>query len=444
MANKKITFIIPALPEVRVTKENKYKHKKLFTLPYLGILQLAAVTPKDYQISILNEHIEVLDYDKIDSDIIGITVMTPMAPRAYEISQALRQRGKVVILGGLHPTYVTQEAINYAESVVQGEAEQIWPRVLNDIENNNLQKIYLKQQVMDLAKLPLPRRDLVEYLNNPIDIIQATRGCPYHCTFCSIHNFNDNTFRMRPISHIIEEIKQLKPNNLLAFVDDNIVGKHEWAKELFEAMIPLKKKWVSMASVSLVHDDELLKLARLSGSMGFFVGLETINDDNLVDSKKLVNRSLRNDYKKAVRKMHDFGLGVSTGTVYGFDHDTKAVFQTMLDFAKEVRINMLQVSPLTPFPGTELYEQFKTAGRDLDSDWSCYDFYNVAFTPKNMTKQELLDGMNYVRTKFYSYPSIFSRVMKNLPKLGLFSTIFNFYLNYSYRSNQKKGFHYPP
>jgi radical SAM superfamily enzyme YgiQ (UPF0313 family) len=441
--NYKIAFIVPALPEVRVTKENRLKHNKLFTLPYLGVLMLAAMTPENYEVRLINEHVDPLDFDAIDSDLVGITVMTPMAPRAYEIADELRKRGKIVILGGMHPTYLPHEALEHADSVVQGEAEEIWPVLLSDFEIGKLRKIYEKNKPFELSSLPFPKRELIQSLNNPVDVIQATRGCPYRCNFCSIHNFHDNTFRMRPVDKVIEELSSLK-GVITAFVDDNIVGRHDWAKELFEAMIPLKKKWISMASLSIAHDEELLRLAKLSGCMGFFVGLETINDDNLVDSNKFVNRSLKNDYKKHIAKMHKHGLGISAGTVYGFDHDTTAVFPTMLDFAKEVRLNVLQVSPLTPFPGTQLYEQFKKEGRDLDPDWAHYDFYNVAFTPKQMTRQELLDGMNYIRNSFYAPSSVFKRVMGNAYNLGLYSTVFNFFLNYSYRRNQKKGFHYPP
>lgn len=443
MNKRKITFVVPALKEVRITKDNLYTHKQLFTLPYLGILNLAAVTPSEYEVDILNEHIDPLDYSKINSGLIAITVMTPMAPRAYEIADKFRELGRTVVLGGMHPTYEPEEAAAHASAVVQGEAEETWPLLLDDLARGRLKKIYSKKKPFDLKRLPLPRRDLVAPLDNPTDVIQLTRGCPHRCSFCSIHNFHDNTFRTRPIDHIIEEMSSLK-GRIMAVVDDNIAGNHAWAKELFERMIPLKKKWISMASLSIAHDDELLRLARLSGCLGFFVGLETINDQNLLESNKLVNRSLVKDIARAVKKMHGFGLGISAGTVYGFDHDNKKVFQTMLDLARDIRLNMLQVSPLTPFPGTELMEQFKKEGRAMDPDWSRYNFYNVVFKPKLLTRQELLDGMNYIRENFYSHSSIFKRVLGNAPDLGPFSTIFNFYLNYSYRSNQRKGFHYPP
>jgi radical SAM superfamily enzyme YgiQ (UPF0313 family) len=245
------------------------------------------------------------------------------------------------------------------------------------------------------------------------------------------------------VAHVVEELRDLR-GGVVVFVDDNIVARPAWAKELFHAMIPLRKRWVSMASLTVAQDDELLRLARASGCLGFFVGLETLDEENLTASRKLVNRALRNDYGAAIRRLHARGLGVSAGTVYGFDRDTPAVFQAMLDFAREARLNILQVSPLTPFPGTELFARWRAEGRDLDADWSRYDFFNVAFTPRRMTRQQLLDGMARVRREFYSVPSIVRRVAGNAPRLGAWSTMFNLFLNFSYRSNQRKGLRYPP
>jgi radical SAM superfamily enzyme YgiQ (UPF0313 family) len=258
-----------------------------------------------------------------------------------------------------------------------------------------------------------------------------------------VHGFHDGAFRMRPVPHVIEELRRLD-GDVFAFVDDNIAGKHAWAKELFHAMIPLRKRWVSMASLTVGRDDELLRLARESGCLGFFVGLETLDEENLAASHKLVNRALRRDYGAAIRKMHARGLGVSAGTVYGFDRDTPAAFQTTLDFAREARLNILQVSPLTPYPGTELFARFRAEGRDLDPDWSRYDLFHPTFTPMRMTRQELQDGMARVRREFYSVQSILRRVAGNAPRLGAYSTLFNLFLNLSYRSNQRKGLHYPP
>lgn len=437
---KKILFIIPALQEVRVTKEKIIKHKKMFTLPYLGILYLAALTPKEYKVKIINEHIDILDFEE-KADIVAITVMTPLANRAYEISEEFRKRGVKTILGGLHPTYMPYEALKHCDVVVKGEAEEIWQKILKDYERNKLKKIYKQKKLTDLSKLPLPRRELLIDEKSPYDIIHATRGCVHRCEFCSVHNFFNNQFRKRPIESIIEEIKTLK-GKMLFFIDDNLTANKEWAKDLFRAMIPLKKKWISMAAITIALDDELLILARRSGCLGFFIGLETMDIVNLDSSKKYQNRAI--DYKWAINNIQKHGLGVSAGTVYGFDNDKKEVFKKTLDFAIANNLCMLQVSPLVPFPGTNLYKRFKKEKREMEKDWSKYNFYDVPFTPKNFSKEELLEGMSYVRKKYYSYPSIIKRVLRNSINLGLYSTIFNFFLNWSYRNNQKKGFHYPP
>jgi radical SAM superfamily enzyme YgiQ (UPF0313 family) len=440
MRAKKVLFIIPALPEVRVTLELPVLHKKLFNLPYLGVMNLAAVTPRDYEVRIVNEHLTHVDFDEA-ADLVGITVMTPLAPRAYEISAEFRRRGIPVILGGLHPTVLPEEAKHHCDAVVRGEAEKTWPLVLKDFEQNALKPVYEKQPPFDLAELPLPRRELVAGDRNPYDVVQVTRGCIFRCEFCSVHHFHDHTFRTRPVEHVIAELEMLN-GRIVFFVDDNISADKEWAKRLFRAMIPLRKKWVSMASLTIACDDELLRLARASGCLGFFVGLESLDPDNLRDANKEHNQCI--DYRAAIRRMQHFGLGVSAGTVYGFDHDDKTVFARTLAFARENNLCMLQVSPLVPFPGTVVYEKFRREGRALDPDWSKYDFYNVTFEPKQMSKEELLKGMEWVRARYYSWPSILKRVSANAPDLGAYSTVFNLFLNWSVRDNQRKGYHYPP
>jgi radical SAM superfamily enzyme YgiQ (UPF0313 family) len=440
MRKKKILFIVPALPELRITKDNPIEHKKLFTLPYLGILYLAALTPKKFDVDVINEHIRPIDYNQ-NVDLVGITVMTPMAPRAYEISKQFRRKGIKTILGGLHPTYMTAEALKNCDSVVKGEAEEIWPQILRDFDTGKLKKVYQQKRPSDLSMLPLPRRELLPSENNPYDVIQATRGCVFKCEFCSVHKFMGNKFRMRPIDSVIDEIRQLN-GKFISFVDDNLMANKRWAKELFKSMIPLKKKWVSMATITIALDDELLALAKKSGCLGFFIGIETMDIVNLEQTRKLHNKCM--DTATAIKKMQSYGLGISAGTVYGFDHDKNDVFEKTLDFVKKNNLCILQVSPLVPFPGTDLYDRLRNEGRELDKDWSKYDLYHVPFTPKNMSKKELIEGMEYVRKNYYSWPSIMKRVIYNSRKLGMFSTMFNLFLNWSYKDNQKKGFHYPP
>jgi radical SAM superfamily enzyme YgiQ (UPF0313 family) len=440
MPGRRLLFIVPALPPVRVTRDRPLRHNQLFTLPYLGLLSLGALTPDDYDVTLVNEHIEPIDFDT-PCDLVGITVMTPLAPRAYEIADEFRRRGAKVVLGGLHPTNVPEEAADHADAVVRGEAEEIWPDVLRDFEQGALEPIYQKRPPFDLANLPVPDRSLTAKEKSPYDVIQATRGCVHRCEFCSVHGFHDGSYRVRPVASVVAELESLR-GRMVMFVDDNLTANREWAKRLFSAMIPLGKRWMSMATIRVAEDEELLRLARASGCLGFFLGLESTNVENLKGVRKLHN--VRTDVERALARIRRHGIGIGAGTVYGFDHDDPGTFDRMLDFAIDHDFSMLQVSPVVPFPGTRLRERFEAEGRAMDSDWSKYDFYSVVFDPKQMSRQELVDGMNRVRHQFYSWPSIARRVARTARSLGPMRTFVNAFINRSYRVNQRKGYRYPP
>jgi radical SAM superfamily enzyme YgiQ (UPF0313 family) len=197
-----------------------------------------------------------------------------------------------------------------------------------------------------------------------------------------------------------------------------------------------------MASLTIARDGELLRMARRSGCLGFFIGFETLTRENLDDMNKRQNKGF--DYREAIRTMQRAGLGISAGTIYGCDQDDPGVFKATVEFAIANNLCLLQVSPVVPFPGTATYDRYRAEGRDLDPDWGKYDFYNVTFTPKRMSREELLQGMEYVRRRYYSWPSIVKRVTCNAWNLGLYGTAFNLFLNWAYRDNQRKGYHYPP
>ena len=440
MPRRRLLLVVPALPPVRVTRERPIRHNPLFTLPYLGLLSIGALTPSTYDVALVNEHVRPIDFEQ-PADLVGITVMTPLAPRAYEIAAEFRRRGAQVVLGGLHPTNVPNEARQHADAIVRGEAERIWPELLADFERSALRPVYDKRPPFDLAELPVPARHLVAADGNPYDVIQATRGCVHHCDFCSVHGFHDGSYRVRPVASVIEELKTLR-GRMVMFVDDNLTANRSWAKELFAAMVPLKKRWMSMATLKIAEDEALLELARRSGCQGVFLGLETINRANLKAIRK--HHNVRADFVEAVRRIQRHGMGVGAGTVYGFDHDDESVFDRMLRFAIDHDFSMLQVSPVVPFPGTRLRERFEAEGRNMDTDWSRYDFYHVVFDPRNMTREQLVEGMDRVRRGFYGRRSILRRLVRSAPRLGFGRTLVNALVNASYRKNQRQGYEYPP
>jgi len=368
---------------------------------------VAAVTPPEVEVSLTDENVTVVDFQK-EIDLVGITVLTVTAPRAYEIADNFRARGAKVILGGAHPSVLPEEAIQHADAVVIGEAEGIWPNLINDFKANKLQRVYRQSERPSLVNLPIPRRDLFAkgayYITNTIS---ATRGCPYSCSFCSVTSLFGHTYRCRPVEEVIKEIETLNQRELIVFVDDNIVGNPKFAEELFRALLPYKIKWVSQASVMVARNDELLKLAAASGCMDLFIGFETLSPANLAAVGKKVN--IVDEYETAIKKIHFHGIAIHGFFILGLDEDDEEVFKRTLHFAQKMRLESAQFAWLVPYPGTALYESLDKTGRIVTKDWSQYES-NVVFEPKLMSREMLQQGRDRVWREFYSLPSIWRRV----------------------------------
>jgi radical SAM superfamily enzyme YgiQ (UPF0313 family) len=410
------------------------KSTQIFRFSMLSSLYVAAAVPPPFQTVIVDEEIEPIDFD-VDADLFGISFMTFNAPRAYEIADELRRRGKKVVVGGYHPTLLPDEAAAHADAVCIGEAETNVPRMFADFCNGGLQKFY-RGGLADLRTLPIPDRRLIRGgLYAPVTAVQATRGCPNECRFCSISAFFEHRFRTRPVEDVLAEISPL--GTYLLFMDDNISADREYAKELFARMIPLRKRWFSQCSVSIAHDDELLDLAARSGCRGLFLGLESISDANLKGWNKGSNTA--RDYERAIRKIHAAGIGIIAGIVFGYDGDTRAVFPDTLDFLLRNNVDALQATIVTPFPGTPLYEEMKAQHRLTDHNWAHYDFSHVVFDPANMSPEDLRKGHDWVLGRFYSARSVSKRIAREFrylhPGTILKATI---PLNIAYRSRLTK------
>ncbi len=402
---------------------------RIFRFSMLSSLYVAAAAPPGVETRILDEEVEPVDFDA-DADLVGLSFMTFNAPRAYEIADGFRLKGKPVVMGGYHPTFRPQEAIAHADAVCVGEAEPNLPRIIEDLRSGRLQSFY-GGRLADLGCLPPVDRALVPgglYLW--ADTAQATRGCPQRCTFCSITAFFDHSFRARPAEQVIDELRAL--GKRILFMDDNLTSSREYARELFSGMIPLKKHWYSQCSVSLADDDELLSLAARSGCRGVFVGFESLSQDNLRAWKKSFSRA--HDYARAIRRFHDKGIAVYAGIVFGEDGDTARVFPHTLAFLLDSRVDALQATILTPFPGTPLFDTMEREGRIVDRDWSHYDFRHVVFEPREMSRAKLRAGHDWVLSRFYSVPAVLSRLAGELTYLP-FSTLLlgTLPLNYGYR-----------
>jgi radical SAM superfamily enzyme YgiQ (UPF0313 family) len=411
----KFLLVNPTAPQWRVGGSGSASRRtQIFRFSMLSSLYVAAALPPGVTAQIVDEEVDVLDFDT-DADLVGISFMTFNAPRAYEIADRFRARGKTVVVGGYHPSLLPDEASRHADSVCVGEAEGAVPQMIEDFRNGRLKPRYVAGPV-SLKGLPVPNRALIQRGQYaPVDTVQATRGCPHRCSFCSISAFFHQRFRTRPVDEVIDEIRPL--SRYLLFMDDNITASKSYAEELFNRMIPLKKQWFSQCSIRIAYDDRLLKAAAASGCRGLFVGLESLAQDNLDGWNKKFNKA--KDFEWAIERLHDHGIGVIPGVVFGYDGDTPAIFDETLDFLLRTNVDALQATILTPFPGTPLHEEMEKQGRITDRDWSHYDFSHVVFEPLRMSPAQLRTGHDRVLTEFYSWKSAGKRFLRELSYLPL-------------------------
>lgn len=403
----KLLLISPEL------KESIFSYSKedvrSFWFPRLSLPVLAALTPPDVEVRLLDESIEKINFDE-EVDLVGISVMTFLAPRAYEIATGFRQRGVKVVLGGIHPTAMPEEAKVYADSIVIGEAEGLWPRLIQDFKNGGLKPFYRQNGLPSLENLPHPRRDLLKreaYLT--ANCLQASRGCPFGCEFCSVTNFFGNTYRLRPVKDVVRELECMPPGYTI-FVDDNIAGNRKYAMELFEAIKPLGIVWGGQSSLKLADDPELLKKAVESGCTALFLGIESLSQENLKSVRKGFNRVEK--YKESIKKFLDYGINITAGIIFGFDGDDESVFERTVEFLEENRVTMSTPAILTPLPGTPFYRQMEKEGRIFDRNLEHYDGRHVTFYPKLMSPETLQEGYYWANHRIFSMSSIIKRVVR--------------------------------
>ena len=403
----KIQLIYPSARRSRSTsfRRNQPKSQRY---PGLGLTMVAALCPPDADISIVDDEREAIAYGA-SADLVGISLLTSNANRGYEIAREFRVLGVPVVLGGMHVTACPEEAGREADAIVVGEAEDTWPGLLRDFEAGALRKVYRSSNSSDLAGLPVPRRDLLrkeDYIT--VNTVQATRGCPFSCEFCSITALFGARTRCRPVEEVIEEIRGLDGDTFV-LNDDNVAQETDYFKELFRGLIPLRKTWVGNASWNISKDGDMLDLMERSGCAGVFVGFETVVAQALL-TKLARGENRAAVYMETVRKLHARGICVIGAFIFGFDNDDGTVFPRTLEFALESRIDTAQINILVPYPGTPLHARLESEGRLVERDWSMYMTDHACFEPKNMSRRELIEGCAWVRKKFFSYPRIVQRV----------------------------------
>lgn len=407
---KRLLLISPLAPASLLGKDF------FFRLPCLSLLKVAAATPPGWDVTVIDEKVESLPAG-IEADLVGITAMTCTANRAYALADTFRRRGVPVVLGGMHPSSLPEEALAHADSVVVGEAEGLWPQLIADHEAGRLQPVYRHAERFP-ALAGLPPADWSLYADKrylPVHFVETTRGCPLDCEFCAVTNFFGGRYRNRPVDEVLDELDRLRPfdgrfilKNVVFFVDDNILSNRAYTREFLTRIQGRGLRWLGHASVSLADDPEILRLCQASGCMGVLIGFETLSAETM---RGIGNKSrLRMEYTEAIQKIHDHGIGVDGSFVFGFDTDDEGVFERTLEFVTKTKMEVPYFSILTPYPGTRLYERMEAEGRLLSRDWSLYDTSHVVYRPARLTPEQLQAGYDRVFREAYNVGNLVRRL----------------------------------
>jgi radical SAM superfamily enzyme YgiQ (UPF0313 family) len=408
---KKILFISLINDYLTAEKPNSPKGTIFLRFPSLALANIAALTPKNYKIKVIDEQISPVDFN-LNPDLVAITVNTSVSKRAYEIGDIFKKKGVKVVFGGFHPALMPKESLKHSDAIIIGDAEGSWQELLNDFEKGRLKSKYISDQDISLD-IKTPKWEIFKgfgYINT--NFVETSRGCTHNCKFCSTSPFYNHKHRTRPIKDVIRDIKKVKsfPKKFIFFVDDNIICDKKYAKKLFKALIPLKIIWISQATTDIGEDEELVKLASLSGCGGLFLGFDSISRSNLIDMSK--NHNKIDNYKKTVKLLHKYGIVIEAGFIFGFDNDKKENFKETLKFLTETEIESFLAMYLTPIPGTKIYDDYKKEKRLLTYDYSKYDFRHNVIKPKNMTPEEIYNGINWISSEFNSKKRMAKRTIK--------------------------------
>jgi radical SAM superfamily enzyme YgiQ (UPF0313 family) len=385
-------------------------------IPTLTIPYLAGLTPPGWNVRFADDN-----WGEVDAaprpDLVGISVNTMSAHRAYALADGYRARGIPVVLGGWHVTFRPDEAAAHADAVVVGEADDTWTQVLADAERGALQPRYTSRNDTDLKHYPTVRRDLLagrRYFTQ--NLVQATRGCPYRCSFCSVSTINPK-YRRRPVDDVVAEIAALDGRTLF-FIDDNLFIHRQYTRALFRALIPLKRRWVGEASIDIADDPELLDLAVRSGMTGLLVGFESVVPDSLREmNKHRTNAAER--YTRQIHALHTRGVGVLAMFTFGFDGDGPDVFERTLAFCEDADLFGASFGVLTPFPGTPTYEKLAAEGRIRTRDWRLYDLQHQVHDLPGWSPGALEAGVRDIEHRYYSWPAFLRRTarLRRYPQL---------------------------
>ena len=417
---------------VAYVQRYEFGHERDFVPPITGI-HLAAITPAEHEVSVFHQQTDKIALDT-DAEVVAISFFSGFAIAAYNLAVEFKKRGKIVVAGGPHVTYCQEEALSYFDAIVSGEAENVWPKMLQDIKFGQLQPVYAGTPC-DMKGLPTPRYDLLPDNFFIKKVLQATRGCPFSCSFCTVPSLNPG-FRLRPVEEVIRDASYDNfsywwQRKIVWFWDDNLTIRRPYIRQLLTEMIPLKKWWLTQASMDIAKDPELLDLMKASGCIGVFLGIESFGVDSLADANKRQNKIA--NYKVAVKEIRKRGIAVMAGFIAGFDHDDEQSILNMAEQLMEIGIDVPFLSIMTPFRGTPIYAKLDQEGRMLEErNWNFYNGYNVAFKPQRINETQLLQAHRGLWKKSFSPFYSLKRILRGLFTLRRGAFLLSFFMNFFY------------
>jgi radical SAM superfamily enzyme YgiQ (UPF0313 family) len=375
----------------------------------LALPYMAGLTPRDIDVTLVDDRLDEIPYDG-GFDLVGLSVTIATTTRAYDIADEFRRRGVTVVMGGFHPTLLPEECLEHCDAVVEGEAEYVWTELLDDFRSGRLRRRYRADRLHDLKNLPLPRWELLDRRKYfvPYLPVQTTRGCPFNCTFCEVPIFYGGTYRHRPIGEVIEDVKRV-PTGKIQFIDDNITGSREYARELFKALIPLRVRWSCLWTINTSRDPELLDLAIKAGVYHVNIGIESISEKSLASVNKRQNRV--KDYREMLAGLEKRGIFYSLNFLFGLDEDTPEIFDETMAFLKTTRTPMAFFNTVTPRTGTPMRKQLEDEGRIINPVADRYLGMECIFQPRNMSAKYVEEKVWNCFREFYSLPAILKRFL---------------------------------
>ncbi len=436
----RLTLIHPS-----IGKRAGERYIRTWQMEPLSPALLAGLTPTDVELRFYDDRMEPIPYDE-PTDLVALSVETYTARRAYQIASEYRKRRVPVVMGGFHATLCADEVAQYAEAVVVGEAEEIWPGVIDDARHGQLEKFYRAEGRPRLDGLRYDRRIFTGKRYLPIGLVEAGRGCRFKCEFCAIQSFFESTHSRRPTDDILTELQALRDEKkAFFFVDDNFASNLREAKEFLRALVPLRVRWVTQMSVNAAHDEEFVSLLRASGCQGVLIGFESLDRETLHMMRKDFNTT-RGGYEPALANLRRHGIRVYGTFVFGYDNDTPETFAAALAFAMKHNFYITAFNHLTPFPGTPLYERLHQEGRLLYERWWLDDRYrynHIPFVPTRMSPEALQEHCLAVRRDFYSAKNILRRGLSAVNRGNWYMFRNFFFINAMHRAEIRVRNLYP-